>query len=342
MHKGRKTPRRLAAVAGTAAVVGALLVPATGTAYAASPDVVVSQVFGGGGNSGAPYQNDFVELYNRGSSTVSLSGWTVQYASSSGNTWASTPLTGSIAPGHHYLVQEAAGAGSGAALPAPDATGDEAVITELRSFTGSSMDRLSLFESTLPSSARDVLVTAGARLVDIDRQASERCPTCEGTPASIPTNLLTGGVLTTGVTTVLVTASQNPGLLQPVKTSPPKPEPISGQDVDGVEVPDLEVPDPTASPTASPTATQTSQPMRGTSRIHAPSIQKAMFRSHPAQSPLAPEATRWRLPSVGLAGGAVRVRSRTESCTMASSRRRASAALCSRNFVMMRRASRSA
>lgn len=123
MPQGRRTPRRLAAVAGTAAVVGALLVPATGTAYAASPDVVVSQVFGGGGNSGAPYQNDFVELYNRGSSTVSLSGWTVQYASSSGNTWASTPLTGSIAPGHHYLVQEAAGAGSGAALPAPDATG---------------------------------------------------------------------------------------------------------------------------------------------------------------------------------------------------------------------------
>lgn len=147
-------------------------------------------------------------------------------------------------------------------LAAYDATGDEAVITELRSFTGSSMDRLSLFESTLPSSARDALVTAGARLVDIDRQASERCPTCEGTAASIPTNLLTGGVLTTGVTTVLVTASQNPGLLQPVTTSPPEPEPISGQDVDGVEVPDLEVPDPTASPTASPTATQTSQPSK--------------------------------------------------------------------------------
>ena len=53
--------------------------------------------------------------------------------------------------------------------------------------------------------------------------------------------------------------------------------------------------------------------VRGTSRIHAPSIQKAMFRSHPAQRPVAPEATRWRLPSAGLAGGAVRVRSRTES-----------------------------
>ena len=71
-------------------------------------------------------------------------------------------------------------------------------------------------------------------------------------------------------------------------------------------------------------ATHTIQPVRGISRIHAPSTQKAMFRSHPAQRPVAPEATRWRLPSAGLAGGVVRVRSRTESCTMASSSRSAS------------------
>ncbi|MEU6574223.1 lamin tail domain-containing protein [Streptomyces sp. NPDC046805] len=115
--------RRCAAVAGSAAVVGALLAPFQGTAYAVSPDVVISQVYGGGGNSGAPYTNDFIELYNRGTSTVSISGWTVQYASAAGSAWSTTPLSGSIAPGHHYLVQEAAGAGSGAALPTPDATG---------------------------------------------------------------------------------------------------------------------------------------------------------------------------------------------------------------------------
>lgn len=71
-------------------------------------------------------------------------------------------------------------------------------------------------------------------------------------------------------------------------------------------------------------ATHVSQPVRGTRRIHPPSTQKATFRSHPAQRPVAPEATRCRLPSAGLAGGVVRVRSRTESCTMASSRRKAS------------------
>jgi hypothetical protein len=100
-------------------VGGALTVP---TARSASPDVVVSQVYAGGGNAGAPFANDFVELFNRGSSAVDVGGWTVQYASSAGSTWQSTALSGSIAPGRHYLVQLASGA-VGGALPAPDATG---------------------------------------------------------------------------------------------------------------------------------------------------------------------------------------------------------------------------
>ena len=54
------------------------------SAQAVSPDIVISQVYGGGGNTGAPYQNDFVELFNRGTTTVSLSGMSVQYASATG------------------------------------------------------------------------------------------------------------------------------------------------------------------------------------------------------------------------------------------------------------------
>ena len=102
------------------AAVAALAVP---SARGASPDVVVSQVFAGGGNSGAPFANDFVELFNRGSTAVDVGGWTVQYASASGTTWQVTTLAGSIAPGRHYLVQLASGGTVGAALPAPDATG---------------------------------------------------------------------------------------------------------------------------------------------------------------------------------------------------------------------------
>ena len=56
-----------------------LLAPA---ARSASSDMVVSQVYAGGGNSGATYANDFVELFNRGSSAVDLGSWSIQYASS--------------------------------------------------------------------------------------------------------------------------------------------------------------------------------------------------------------------------------------------------------------------
>ena len=85
--------------------------------------VVISQVYGGGGNSGATYNHDFVELHNAGPASVSVEGWSVQYASATG-TGAFQPaaLHGSIAPGGYYLVQLAGGS-AGVDLPAPDATG---------------------------------------------------------------------------------------------------------------------------------------------------------------------------------------------------------------------------
>src|SRR5690348_6229977 len=102
--------------------VATIVVPAA-PALATSPDVVISEVYGGGGNTGAPLRNDFVELYNRSAASVNLSGWSVQYASASGTTWLSTNLTGSIAPGSFYLVQMASGGTVGNPLPTPDATG---------------------------------------------------------------------------------------------------------------------------------------------------------------------------------------------------------------------------
>ena len=105
------------------ALVFAILVLAAPAAPASSSGVVVSQVYAGGGNSGASFTNDFVELFNAGSSPVSLDGWTVQYASAAGTSWQATALAGSIAPGHHYLVQLSSAAAIGAPLPVPDATG---------------------------------------------------------------------------------------------------------------------------------------------------------------------------------------------------------------------------
>ena len=91
-----------------------LVLPAVPTpARAASPNVVVSQIFGAGGNSGSPLTNDFVELFNRGSTPIDLSGWTVQYATASSTSWQHTSLSGTIAPGGYFLVQEASGGTAG-------------------------------------------------------------------------------------------------------------------------------------------------------------------------------------------------------------------------------------
>src|SRR5689334_9486769 len=85
------------------------------------PKVVISQIYGGGGNSGATYKNDFIELYNPGTSAISLKGWSVQYSSAAGTTWNNrTNLTGTIEAGGYYLVREGAGAGGSLAVPAND------------------------------------------------------------------------------------------------------------------------------------------------------------------------------------------------------------------------------
>jgi hypothetical protein len=102
------------------AFVALLILPA---AEAASSELVVSQVFAAGSNAGASFTNDYVELFNRGSSSIDLSGWSVQYATAVGTSWSPTALAGSVAPGRRYLVQLGSGGTVGAALPAPDATG---------------------------------------------------------------------------------------------------------------------------------------------------------------------------------------------------------------------------
>ncbi|HEX7567724.1 MAG TPA: lamin tail domain-containing protein, partial [Anaerolineaceae bacterium] len=97
-------------------------------AYAVSSSIVISQVYGGGGNAGATYKNDFIELYNLSAFPVNVTGWSVQYGSSTGTTWTNrTNLSGSIQPGHYYLIQEAAGTGGTVYLPTPDATGNIAM-----------------------------------------------------------------------------------------------------------------------------------------------------------------------------------------------------------------------
>jgi len=91
---------------------------------ASSPDIVISQIYGGGGNQGATYKNDFIELFNRGNSAVNITGWSVQYASANGSSWTKTLITGTIPPGGYFLIQEGSGGDRGADLPTPDVVGN--------------------------------------------------------------------------------------------------------------------------------------------------------------------------------------------------------------------------
>jgi predicted extracellular nuclease len=94
---------------------------------ASANGIVISQIYGGGGNAGSTFKNDFIEIFNADGATVNLNGWSVQYASAAGTTWQVTALSGSLAPGQYFLIQESQGAGGTTNLPAPNATGNIAM-----------------------------------------------------------------------------------------------------------------------------------------------------------------------------------------------------------------------
>jgi hypothetical protein len=122
--KGAKSSRWLG--------VCALAVLAVSRPEGVSPDLVISQVYGGGGNTDAPFTHDYVELFNRGSAPASLNGMSIQYTSATGTgsfggsstTPSPTLITElpdvTLQPGQYFLVQEAVGANPGTPLPTPD------------------------------------------------------------------------------------------------------------------------------------------------------------------------------------------------------------------------------
>ncbi|WP_182526586.1 ExeM/NucH family extracellular endonuclease [Nocardioides dongkuii] len=127
----RGARRALAASAGLAVAVTGLSVFATSpaTANPAGTALVISEVYGGGGNAGATLKNDFIELYNPTNAAISVAGMSVQYRSSGSSSAATgvTELSGSVPARGHYLVKQAAGTGGTADLPAVDATGEIAM-----------------------------------------------------------------------------------------------------------------------------------------------------------------------------------------------------------------------
>jgi uncharacterized protein len=109
---------------GRLTVLAALLAGLSVPAMAVSPDLVISQLYGAGGNSGTTlYKNDYIEIFNRGSAAVTAAGWTLQYGSAGSTAaWSGKAVlpTFTVEPGQYVLIQQQGGGGTTQpSLPAP-------------------------------------------------------------------------------------------------------------------------------------------------------------------------------------------------------------------------------
>ncbi len=145
-------PQNLASVAGCAAPV------------IDQGDAVISQVYGGGGNSGSVFTNDFIEIFNPGPDPVNLAGWSVQYGSAGGSTWTVTALSGVVAAGRYHLVQESGGTNGTTPLPTPDSSGSVAM--------SASDGKIALVRSVTPLA---VACPVGGDLVDLVGYGTANC-----------------------------------------------------------------------------------------------------------------------------------------------------------------------
>lgn len=83
--------------------------------------IVIYEAYGGGGNNGGVYKNDFIVLKNISTADVDVTGWTVQYASATGTFNSQVGLSGIIPAGGYVLIQAAEGSNKDQQeLPPPD------------------------------------------------------------------------------------------------------------------------------------------------------------------------------------------------------------------------------
>ena len=121
------------------------------------PNVIITEVYGGGGNAGAPFKNDFIELYNTTNANIDLSGWSVQYYSATGTTANVIAIPdGKIIPAKGYFLISSAGGDNGVDLPVPDASG-----TVNMSVTAGKVVLLTTAEALTLTSATDINLIVG-------------------------------------------------------------------------------------------------------------------------------------------------------------------------------------
>ena len=192
----KRISARTLAIALASATASSLLVTPTAIAAPEGSLPLISEVYGGGGNSRAAFSHDFVELFNPTDAEVDLSGWSVEYYSASGNLGNATELSGKIPAGGYFLIQQNPGNNTDLpSLPTPDAIGTANMSgsqgsVKLIDATSTEVDLIGWGEAALfeggaaPETSNPVSVQRTVAGVDTDNNAADfmvDTPTPEGT-----------------------------------------------------------------------------------------------------------------------------------------------------------------
>ncbi len=159
-------------------VVGMLGIQPAKPVQAANP-LRISQVYGGGGESGATYTHDFIEIFNSSNTALDLTGWSVQFTTSLGLFWQVTPLTGTIPANGYYLIQEGAGGGGTTLLPVPDNTGSIFMVAD--NFKVALVDSTTALSGTCPTDVVDFVGIGSANCYE----GAAAAPVLSNTTAAI-------------------------------------------------------------------------------------------------------------------------------------------------------------
>jgi hypothetical protein len=131
---GRR-PFPASVLAGCLLFVGLALLSPTATAQTASgsTDVVISQVYTRGGEPGATFRNDFIEFFNRGTTTINLTGYSLVISSTGPDAtpdvtvgFGSSPII-PIGPGQYLLFQLGSSGNAGAFIIIPAEFNDSSI-----------------------------------------------------------------------------------------------------------------------------------------------------------------------------------------------------------------------